>query len=99
MASTGQPAALLEAENITKRFGAFTALDGVSLRVEAGTATALLGENGAGKSTLMKVFYGLLPPDAGQLFWDGAPVRLTDPATARRLKTGIMRAGFFEQVH
>jgi simple sugar transport system ATP-binding protein len=94
VADSGQPKVLLEAENITRRFGAFTALDGVSLRVEAGTATALLGENGAGKSTLMKVFYWLLTLDAGKLRWDGAPARFPEPAAARRAGIGMVHQHF-----
>ena len=94
MAQRGQSGPLLEAADITKRFGAFTALDGVSLRVEAGTAVALLGENGAGKSTLMRILYGLLQPDAGTLAWDGAPIRLPDPAAARRTGIGMVHQHF-----
>jgi len=52
---------------MTKRFGAFTALDDVSMRVAAGSFHALLGENGAGKSTLVKCLVGFHPPDAGQI--------------------------------
>ncbi len=52
---------------ITKRFGAFTALDDVSLHVRAGSFHALLGENGAGKSTLVKCLVGYHPPDQGQI--------------------------------
>ena len=57
----------VELLGMTKRFGAFTALDDVSLRIEAGTFMALLGENGAGKSTLVKCLVGYHQPDAGQI--------------------------------
>ena len=53
-------------ENLTKRFGAETALDQVSLEVPSGMVFALLGENGAGKTTAIRIMLGLLEPDAGR---------------------------------
>ena len=62
------PAAVdVEILGMTKRFGALTALDGVSLRVAAGSFHALLGENGAGKSTLVKCLVGYHQPDRGSI--------------------------------
>lgn len=87
-------APLLEVRDLTRRFGGLTALDGVSLRVEAGSAMALLGENGAGKSTLTKVCCGMLQPDAGTLRWEGRTVTLADPAAARRLGIGTVQQHF-----
>jgi ABC-type uncharacterized transport system ATPase subunit len=61
----------LDTVNLTKRFGAFTALDDVSLSVRPGTVHALLGENGAGKSTLVKCVVGYQPPSTGSVVIDG----------------------------
>jgi ABC-type multidrug transport system ATPase subunit len=61
----------LDTFELTKRFGAFTALDRVSLKVRPGTVHALLGENGAGKSTLVKCVVGYQPPDGGAVLIDG----------------------------
>ncbi|MEO5913625.1 MAG: ABC transporter ATP-binding protein [Luteolibacter sp.] len=58
---------MLELENVIKRYGSLTALDGVSLKIEAGEFFGLLGPNGAGKSTLMSLVAGLRSPDAGHI--------------------------------
>jgi len=55
----------IEAHNVTKRFGDFVALDDVSINVESGSLTALLGPSGSGKSTLLRVIAGLETPDSG----------------------------------
>jgi sulfate transport system ATP-binding protein len=55
----------IEARNVSKRFGDFTALDDVSVRVEDNVLTALLGPSGSGKSTLLRIIAGLETPDAG----------------------------------
>lgn len=65
---------------ITKRFGGITALDGVDLRLRAGTVHALMGENGAGKSTLMKILLGIYRPDKGKIIKDGKEIVLKRPA-------------------
>ena len=76
---------LLEARDIVKRYGDFTANDRVTLRLRPGQIHALLGENGAGKSTLVKIMYGALQPTAGNLHWRGQPISIPNPAAARRL--------------
>jgi len=76
---------VMEAINISKAFGATTALVDVSLRSYAGRVLALLGDNGAGKSTLIKILSGVFPPDRGELRFRGAPVRFLNPAEARQL--------------
>jgi sulfate/thiosulfate transport system ATP-binding protein len=72
----------IEARHVTKRFGAFTALDDVSVEVERGALVALLGPSGSGKSTLLRVIAGLERPDAGTVLLDGAEV--TSVPTQRR---------------
>ena len=81
---------LLEALDIVKRFGDFTANDRVTLRLSPGEIHALLGENGAGKSTLVKIVYGALQPTGGLLRWRGEPVTVPNPAAARRLGIGMV---------
>jgi sulfate/thiosulfate transport system ATP-binding protein len=61
----------IEARNVSKRFGDFVALDDVSISVESGSLTALLGPSGGGKSTLLRVIAGLETPDAGEVFISG----------------------------
>jgi len=69
---------------VTKRYPGVIANDRVDLAVAPGEIHAVLGENGAGKSTLMKIIYGAVRPDDGELFWDGARARIDSPAAARR---------------
>ncbi|MFG2524634.1 sugar ABC transporter ATP-binding protein [Streptomyces sp. NPDC048527] len=81
---------LLEARGIVKVFPGVRALDGVGLRLEAGTVHALLGENGAGKSTLIKVLTGVHPPDGGQLLLHGEDVRFRSPLEAAHAGIGVV---------
>lgn len=81
---------LLEARGLTKTFPGCIANDSVSFIIHPGEVHALLGENGAGKSTLVKMMYGLLRPDDGELFWQGEPVRMESPSMARRLGIGMV---------
>ncbi|WP_250518681.1 ABC transporter ATP-binding protein [Caballeronia sp. ATUFL_M1_KS5A] len=84
----------VEVLGATKRFGAFTALDDVTLKVRAGTVHALLGENGAGKSTLVKglVGYGVL--DHGEIIADARQVRIASPRDAQALGIGMVYQHF-----
>ena len=75
---------------ITKRYPGVVANDGVSLAVAPGEIHGLIGENGAGKSTLVKIVYGAVRPDAGEMRWNGAPVTVASPAQARRLGIGMV---------
>ena len=67
-------AALIEIEKLTKRFGAFTAVDEVSFTVDRGEVLGFLGPNGAGKSTTMRMLAGFMPPTAGTARICGADV-------------------------
>ncbi|SDB37473.1 ATP-binding cassette domain-containing protein [Bauldia litoralis] len=75
---------VMEAVNISKGFGATTALVDVSLKAYQGRILALLGDNGAGKSTLIKILSGVFPPDQGELRFQGEPVRFANPGEARQ---------------
>ena len=85
-----QAAPLLAVRGITKRFGAFTANENVTLGLSPGEIHALLGENGAGKSTLVKMLYGLLAPTEGEILWNDAPIKLPNPNAARALGIGMV---------
>jgi ABC-2 type transport system ATP-binding protein len=76
---------MLTLENVTKRYGTLTALDGVSLRIEAGEFFGLLGPNGAGKSTLMSLVAGLRAPDAGVITLNGQPLSAANSAARAAL--------------
>jgi D-xylose transport system ATP-binding protein len=78
-------APVLAVEHISRSFGAVEALRDVSFTVSAGEVVALLGDNGAGKSTLVKIISGTIQPDAGRLLFDGRPVVIDSPATAKIL--------------
>ena len=80
----------LALKGITKQYPSVRANDDVTLTVAPGEIHALLGENGAGKSTLMKIVYGAVRPDAGEIRWEGRPVEIASPADARRLGIGMV---------
>jgi ABC-type uncharacterized transport system ATPase subunit len=88
------PPPRLELTGISKQYPLVRANDGVALRVEAGAIHAVLGENGAGKSTLMKVIYGAVQPDEGQMLWNGQPVAVKSPAQARALGISMVYQHF-----
>ncbi len=81
MGNDGVP--LLQVVDIRRTFPGVLALDGVSLDLRPGEVHALVGENGAGKSTLIKIICGLLPPQSGELFFEGRSVRWPNPVAAR----------------
>ncbi len=84
----------IECVNMTKRFGSFTALDDVSMQVDAGAFHALLGENGAGKSTLVKCLVGYYRPDAGQIQVASREREIRTPQQAHALGIGMVYQHF-----
>lgn len=82
----------IEARDLTKRFGSFTAVDHVTFRIERGEIFGFLGSNGCGKTTTMKMLTGLLPASEGQAWLFGQEVDAQDLATRRRV--GYMSQAF-----
>src|SRR2546422_10573763 len=80
----------IELRGITKIYPSVVANQDVSLSVFPGEIHAVLGENGAGKSTLMKIIYGVVKPDAGEMLWEGNRVVVDNPAHARDLGIGMV---------
>jgi ABC-type uncharacterized transport system ATPase subunit len=74
----------LQLTGITKRYPGVVANSDVSLTVMPGETHAVLGENGAGKSTLMKIIYGSVKPDEGEVMFNGQPVHIRNPQGGAR---------------
>ena len=79
-----KPVIRLALKEVTKTFGATTALSGVNLSVRSGSSHALIGENGAGKSTLMKIISGAHNLDSGEMYLDGEAFLPKHPIDARK---------------
>ena len=94
------PTLRLEVKNITKRYPSVVANSDVNLRVAPGEIHAVLGENGAGKSTLMKIIYGAVKPDIGEVLLDGKRNLIRNPQEARALGISMVFQHFslFETV-
>ncbi len=82
MARSPAGVAHVELHQVSKHFGGVRALESVSVKIEAGSVHALVGENGAGKSTLGKIIGGVIAPDEGTLLLRGDPVRFRSPREA-----------------
>ncbi|MEO0870015.1 MAG: ATP-binding cassette domain-containing protein, partial [Cyanobacteria bacterium J06642_11] len=91
---TAQATPQLDVVNMTKRFGSFTALDGVSMTLKPGTVHALLGENGAGKSTLVKCVMGFYRPTSGQVLIDQQQQLINSPKDAHDHNIGMVYQHF-----
>jgi simple sugar transport system ATP-binding protein len=88
--AAGGATPLLQLAGIVKQFPGCLANDHVDLTILPGEIHALLGENGAGKSTLVKIIYGVLKPDQGEIRWQGQPINVQNPNHARRLGIGMV---------
>jgi branched-chain amino acid transport system ATP-binding protein len=82
--------ALLATERLSKRFGDFVAVNGVTLALPAGRLTALIGPNGAGKTTFINLVTGALEPDGGAVYFRGEAI--TRLAVHRRIRKGLSRS-------
>jgi general nucleoside transport system ATP-binding protein len=89
-----KPDLALEASGLTKRFGPFTALDNVTLKLRRHTVHALLGENGAGKSTLVKCIMGYYQADEGGVFIGGVHAAISNPKDAAGHGIGMVYQHF-----
>jgi branched-chain amino acid transport system ATP-binding protein len=87
MSATVAP--LLETQKLTRRFGGYTAVSDMDLRIERGTIHALIGPNGAGKTTMFNLMTGVLAPTSGKVLIDGADVSGSRPDRIARL--GVLR--------
>ena len=91
---TAQTPPAVELRGLTKQFGSVLANAGVNLRVETGTIHGVIGENGAGKSTAMKILYGMLRPDAGEILIAGKPCVWSSPSDAIARGIGMVHQHF-----
>lgn len=82
--------ALLRVDGVSKRFGGFTALEGISVDIRPGERFGLIGPNGSGKTTLINCISGVLPSDGGSIRFDGSDI--TRLPAYKRTRRGIARS-------
>ncbi|WP_462324674.1 ATP-binding cassette domain-containing protein [Desulfoplanes sp.] len=80
------PTPLVTFSNVTKRFGDKTILDGISLSINAGEVTTIIGKSGVGKSVFLKHIIGLLSPDSGEISFMGRPLASLGPKERQQMK-------------
>ncbi len=83
-------APVIRTQQLTKRFGPFTALSGIDLEIFRGEVHALLGDNGAGKSTLIRLLSGVHKPNGGQIYVEDQPVNFRSPRDAGKVGIGTV---------
>jgi rhamnose transport system ATP-binding protein len=76
---------ILDMHHIYKNYGGVKALSDINFDLKRGEVHALVGENGAGKSTLVKTIMGVVQPDSGQIFFEGEPIKISNPHDAQSL--------------
>lgn len=91
--------ALIETRGLSRRFGTKTVLDGVDLSVAAGESLCVIGQSGTGKSVLLKCILGLVPPDAGEVLWQGAPLAPRREAFLARFGMLFQGAALFDSLN
>ena len=85
---------IIKTENLTKKFGTFTANDNINLYVKEKEIKCIVGENGAGKSTLMNMLYGVLKPTSGKIFIRNEQVNFSSPSDAMEHGIGMVHQHF-----
>ena len=80
---------LIRVENLTKRFGAFVAVDNVSYSLNRNEIITIVGPNGAGKTTFFNLLTGYFPPDGGSVLFDNKDISRLSPQ--RRVELGMIR--------
>ncbi len=89
---------MIQAQGVTKRFGAVSALNGMNFVAPDGAITSLLGANGAGKTTMLRAITGLIQPEAGEISVDGADPRSQRIAALGRLGVLPDEYGLYERL-
>ena len=85
---------VLEAKSVSKFFGTITALQNVDLHLNKGEVLGVVGDNGAGKSTLMKILYGMIKPDSGDIYVFDEKISLSSPKDAIKYGLGMVHQHF-----
>src|SRR3954470_23076915 len=94
MTSPDSDVPVVNAREITKTYGSLTAVDRASIKVQAGDVYGLLGPNGAGKTTFMRILFGLIRPDSGDIQLRGASVQ-PNPVAALTAVAGFVESPRF----